>query len=302
MAINAASRTRRILWIAASVLGAMSLSCSPGTLPGAPSRVEFGGGGGRYDGRISYRRLGGNFILDESLQEMTLSLQLTTSDQFSASFRSPNSQGTLVGTLNGALNNGTFRATVLVSVNATQGTASSPGSPLASHGGAHACEGRGEAAGTFSGPNLTWTIGSITYTNCPGLTTSSQADARAVSPVPAPQPLRANVVITIGPSTTIRRGTCFDGSSGFPFVAEVAETAGVSVTFDRTIIVEERREGSPTVQTSQLDNPLTTLPGGERRRFAGCGTAPGTYQAFLTGRDANGNAVRAAAPLLTFVD
>lgn len=305
MAIQTARRITPVrLLIATVLLAAGAISCSPGSLPGSPSRIEFGGGGGRYEGRISYRRLGGNFVLDESLQQMTMSLSLNAADQFTANFRSANSTGSLTGTIDGALNSGTFSATVLVSVNATaQGSpASGPGNSTASHGGAHPCEGRGQATGSFNGPNITWTIGSITYTNCPGLNTSAAADAQAVSPVPAPQPRQANVVITISPSTTIRRGTCFDGSSGFPFVAEVVETAGVSVTFDRAITVEERREGSNTIQTSQLDNPLTTLPGGERRRFAGCGIAPGTYQAFVTGRDANGNAVRAATPLLTFID
>ena len=34
-------------------------ACSPGTLPGTPSALTVGGGGGRYNGTITTRRIGG---------------------------------------------------------------------------------------------------------------------------------------------------------------------------------------------------------------------------------------------------
>ena len=290
--------------LAAALAAVTVASCSPGSLPGSPSPILSGGGGGRYDGTLSYRRLTGNVPIDESSQGMTMSLSLGGADQFSAQFvSSSGSRGSLQGQLNGALNNGTFQATILVSVPITGGVAPlSSGalafSPLADTG--PMCQGRGEATGSFNGLNFTWTIGTITYSNCQ-LLTSSQAAATAASPIPQTQPAastRANVVITIYPSTTISRGTCSDGKSGFPFTVEIAETAGVAVTLDDTVIVEQRR--GQVVTTERDNNPLTSLGAGEKRRYAGCGLASGTYQVFFTGKDARGNSIRFSSPLITF--
>ncbi len=293
--------------ILAAALAAVSVaSCSPGSLPGSPSPILSGGGGGRYDGTVSYRRLSGNTSIDESNQRMTMSLSLSASDQFTAQFNSSSgSRGSLQGRLNGALNNGTFQATILVSIPIAGGTASSITSrpfrllPLADSG--PVCEGRGEATGSFNGLNFTWTIGTITYSNC-ALVTSSQAAATAVSPIPQAQPAgsaRANVVITILPSTTLSRGTCPDGRSGYPFTVEIAETAGVAVTLDDTVIVEQRR-GGQVVSVDREDNPFTSLAAGEKRRYSACNQDPGTYQAFFTGKDSHGNSIRFSSPLITF--
>jgi hypothetical protein len=289
-----------------ALIAAVSVaSCSPGSLPGSPSPILTSGGGGRYDGTMSYRRLGGNVAIDESNQRMTMSLTLGASDQFTAQFdSSAGSRGSLQGRLNGALNSGTFQATILVTIPATGVASSIPFGlfafrPFADTG--NTCEGRGEATGSFSGLNLTWTIGTITYSNCT-LLTSAQAAATAVSPIPqtqSPGATRANVVITIFPSTTITRGSCPDGKSGFPFTVEIAETAGVAVTLDDTIIVEQRR-GGQVVSTDREDNPFTTIAAGEKRRWSACSQDSGTYQAFFSGKDAHGNSMRFSSPLITF--
>ena len=291
--------------LAAALVAISVASCSPGSLPGSPSSILTGGGGGRYDGTMSYRRLGGNVLIDESNQRMTMALSLGASDQFTAQFDSSSgSRGSFQGRINGALNNGTFQATILVSIPATGVGSPIPFGPFTFRPFADAgnlCEGRGEATGSFSGLNFSWTVGTITYSNC-ALLTSAQAAATAVSPIPQTQPAasaRANVVITIYPSTTIRRGTCPDGKSGFPFTVEIAETAGVAVTLDDTLIVEQRR-GGQVVSTEREDNPLTSLGAGQRRRYAACSEDTGTYQAFFTGKDAHGNSIRFSTPLITF--
>jgi hypothetical protein len=46
--------------------------------------------------------------------------------------------------------------------------------------------------------------------------------------------------------------------------------------------------------------PFTDLPGGTRRTYSVCSLAPGTYQAFINGRDAGGTRIQAASPLVTF--
>ena len=94
-------------------------------------------------------------------------------------------------------------------------------------------------------------------------------------------------------------GSCGSGA-GYPFTVEIAESAGVAVTFDTRFAVEERRNfGAPS--TSELDMPFTSLPGGERRRYSVCSPATGTYQAFFSGADANGNRFRVSSPIVTFM-
>lgn len=294
-----AARAGRLLTLLTGA--ATALSCSPGSLPGlpgSPSPISVGGGGGRYDGTISYRRLGGAFVIDESQQRMALSLVLNATDQISGQFTAGGSTGSLQGTVNGALNNGTFVATILVNVSAeTPAVSAASALPTFRPRADVTCEGRGEATGSLSGPNITWTIGAIEYTNCAGLRTSSQANATAVSPIPQ-RPSRANVVLTVYPGAIIRAGTCPNGTRGYPFSVEVAETAGIAVTFNDTIEVVERR-GSETI-TSNVDSPLTSLPAGGRRLYTACGTTVGTYQVFFTGTDANGNRLRVASPVITF--
>lgn len=287
--------------LAAVAVASVIAACSPGSLPGSPSRIEFGGGGGRYDGTLSYRRIGGDFLINESPQSMSMSLVLAAADQFTAQFQTAaGSTGSLQGLLTGALNNGTFRATLLATVPADSpvGTLGLGPQEFFRPRAAVTCEGRGEVTGSFSGLNVTWTIGAINYTNC-RLITSSEAQATAVSPIPQAPPNRANVVLTIFPATTIRQGTCPNGRSGFPFTVEIAETNGVRVTLADTILVEEQR-GAQVVRTERVDNPFTTLQGGEKRRYSACSPFSGTYQAFFSGRDANGNTVRFSSPVITF--
>ena len=291
--------------LAAALAAICVASCSPGSLPGSPSPILSGGGGGRYDGTVSYRRIGGNALIDESSQRMTMSLALSGADQFTAQFDSSGgSRGSVQGRLVGALNNGTFQATILVTVPITAGAAAIASAPFAFRPLADTgpvCEGRGEATGSFNGLNFTWTIGTITYSNC-SLVTSSQAAATAVSPIPqtqTPAATRANVVITIYPGTTLSRGTCPDGKSGYAFTVEIAETAGVAVTLDDTVIVEERR-GGQVVSAHREDYPFPSLGAGEKRRYSGCNQDPGTYQVFFTGKDARGNSIRFSSPLITF--
>ena len=260
--------------------------CSPGTLPGTPSALTVGGGGARYNGTITTRRLGGGYTINELSQALTLSLTVRGADQISGRIDSTGNTGTLTGTLTGNLAAGSFQATMLVSTSAQQGATPTT------------CEGRGTVTGTLSGVNLTLTSTSVTYDNCPGLTTSSQAQAVAVSPIPGASVDRANVVISILGGTRVAAGTCAVGVPGFPFTVEISETAGVNVTLDPQFVAEERRS-TGVVSINTIDMPFTDLTGGTRRTYAVCSLVSGTYQAFFSGTDANGNRIRAASPLVS---
>jgi hypothetical protein len=265
---------------------AAAAACSPGTLPGNPSELTVGGGGARYNGTITTRRVGGNYTLNEAGQALTLSLTLRSTEQMFGRIDSAGSFGTLTGTITGNLASGSFQATILIPTVAQQG------------GTTTTCEGRGDVTGTLSGVNLTWTSPSLTYDNCPGLTTSSQAQAVAVSPIPGAAINRANVVISIVGGTRVAPGLCPGGIPGFPFTVEIAETAGVNVTLDKTFTAEERRT-TGTVSVTTVDMPFTDLLGGTRRTYGACSLVAGTYQAFISGIDAIGNRMRAASPLVT---
>jgi hypothetical protein len=260
--------------------------CSPGTLPGTPSALTVGGGGGRYDGTITTRRLGGGYTINELAQALRLSLTVRGTDQISGRIESAGNTGTLTGTLTGNLAAGSFQATMLISTSAQQGAASTT------------CDGRGTVTGTLSGVNLTLTSQTVTYDNCPGLTTSSQAQAIATSPIPGAPVDRANVVLSILGGTRVAAGTCAAGIPGFPFTVEIAETAGLDVTLDPQFVAEERRS-TGVVSVNTIDMPFTDLPGGTRRTYAACSLVSGTYQAFVSGTDANGNRIRAASPLVS---
>jgi len=278
--------TMREIVVAAAVLAGVA-ACSPGTLPGSPTPILSGGGGARYNGSIVYRRLAGNFAITEASQTINLSLVVRDANQIVGRFESGNGTGTISGQLTGDLANGTLDATMLVLTTATQVM------------GQTVCEGRGQIAGRMSGRDLTFSTPSITYDNCPGLTVTSQAQAIAVSPIPGEFGSLANVVITVLGGTTVPRGTCAGGGAGFPFTVEMAETSGVNVTFDSRFVVEERRNFGVATSTS-LDMPFTALDGGSRRTYGACSPVPGTYQAFFSGSDANGNRIRVASPVVTF--
>jgi hypothetical protein len=260
-------------------------ACSPGTLPGSPSPIAVGGGGARYNGTITYRRLAGNYTVSESAQPLSLSLVMRGADQISGRFEAGQSTGTLTGIVSGNLAGGTFQATALVINTATMG------------GTTTSCEGRGQVTGSLSGVTLTWSAGSITYDNCPGLSTTTQVQAVAVSPIPGGSGRNANLSITILGNTTVVRSTC-GGLPGYPFTIEIAETAGIDVTLDPTFLVEERRNfGAVSITT--LDMPFTDVDGGSRRTYNACSPVAGTYQAFFSGTDANGNRIRVASPIVT---
>ena len=276
---------RHILVTALVTAALAAAACSPGTLPGSPSPVLVGGGGGRYNGSITYRRLGGNYTISEASQRLDLSLVLRDVNQITGRFDTGESTGTVQGVLRGDMANGTLDATVLVQTTVRQG-------------GGGTCEGRGQIIVTLAGVNLSWTGGSITYDNCPGLTVSSEARAVAVSPIPDLSGARANVVITVAGGAVVPRGTCGTGGAGYPFTVEMSETVGVNVSFDSTFRVEERR-GSGSTSSTQLDMPFFSLNGGSRRTYGACSPVPGTYQAFFSGTDANGNRIRVASPIIT---
>jgi hypothetical protein len=280
-------------WMPVALLGALAVltgavACSPGSLPGEPSPILVAGGGGRYNGTIIYRRLAGNYTVggDMATQPLSLSLVLRAASEMTGRFESSQSSGTIAGVLNGSLASGTFQATVLVLTPASQG------------GVASMCEGRGDITATLAGVNLSWNGGTITYPNCPDLSTTSQAQAIAISPIPGPAGNRANVVVTVLPGASIARGTCSSGVSGFPFTVELIETSGVEVIFDSSFFVEERRT-TGAMSTARVDMPFTELSAGGRRTYSACSTNPGTYQAFFTGNDANGNRVLASSPIVT---
>lgn len=292
MSTKSVARRWTLAWLVkATAVIAVTTACSPGTLPGSPSPLTTGGGGGRYNGQVTYRRIGvSGFTITETAQALNLSIALREAGQMSGRFESGESSGTLQGVLTGELGSGNFTATILLSSLARS-----------SSGAATTCEGQGQAAGILAGRNLTWTVGTISYTNCPGLSTSSQAQAVAVSPIPGEFRGRANVVLTVLGGTNIRRGTCAGGTAGYPFTVEIMETSGINVTFDPTFLVEEHRNfaGAPTFTV--LDMPFTELQGGNRRQYGGCSLTPGTYQAFFSGSDVNGNRVRVGSPTVTFV-
>ena len=269
------------------VMAAAAAACSPGTLPGSPSPILVGGGGGKYNGSITYRRLGGNYAITEAAQSLTLSLALRDVNQIVGRFDSGESSGTVQGVLSGDMSNGSFDATVLIVTAARQGGTTS------------SCEGRGQITGILSGLTVTWTAGSIAYDNCPGLAISSQAQAVAVSPIPDLSPARGNLVITVLGGATVRRGTCPSGIAGFPFTVEMSETAGVNISFDSQFRIEQR--GSGAVSSTELDMPFASINGGTRRTYVACSPVAGTYQAFFSGTDARGNRVRVASPVVTLV-
>ena len=278
------TRTRAASFLALALIA--SAACSPGTLPGTPSAVTVGGGGARYNGTLTTRRLGGGYTINELAQTLTLSLTVRGTDQISGRIEASGNTGTLTGTLTGNLATGSFQATMLISTSAQQGTT------------ATTCDGRGTVTGTLSGVNLTLTSTSVTYDNCPGLTTSSQAQAVAVSPIPGAPVNRANVIISIIGGTHVAAGTCAAGIPGFPFTVEIAETAGIDVTLDSQFVAEERRNNG-VVSINTLDMPFTDLGGGTRRTYGACSLVAGTYQAFISGTDANGNRIRTASPLVS---
>jgi hypothetical protein len=129
---------------------------------------------------------------------------------------------------------------------------------------------------------------------------TSDAQALAVSPIPGNIGNSANVVITVLGGANVPRGTCGDGTSGYPFTVEMAETRGVDVTLDSTFVVEQRRNFGG-VSSGTLDMPFTDLPGGSRRTYSVCNPVTGTYQAFFSGVDANGNRIRITSPVVTFL-
>ena len=263
--------------------------CSPGTLPGTPTPVLVGGGGARYDGTVTVRRVGGNYTLNEALQRLSLALVMRGDGQISGRFDAGGSSGTVSGNVQGNLAAGTMNATLLIVTPAQQG------------GTAMTCEGRGDVTAILSSVNLTWIANQIVYDNCPGLSTASQAQAFAVSPIPGTlgSSARANLVISVVEGITIRRSTCADGAAGYPFTVEITETAGVNISFDPTFVVEERPNFG-AVFTTVHDVPFTGMDGGSKRSYATCSRAPGTYQAFFSGTDAGANRLRAASPLVTF--
>jgi hypothetical protein len=262
-------------------------ACSPGTLPESPSVVSVGGGGARYNGTMTTRRIAGNYSIVEGTQTLSLSLTIRGTDQIQGRIDSGGNAGSLTGTITGNLASGSFQATLLIVTPAQQG------------GAAISCEGRGDVTGTLAGLNLTLTATSVTYGNCPGLTTSSQAQAVAVSPIPGSTPNRANVVISVIGSTHVAAGTCPSGAQGFPFTVEIAETNGINVTLDSTFVAEETHGGGGKTTTTS-DMPFTDLLGGTRRTFNVCSLTAGTYQSFISGTDAGGTRIQAASPVVTF--
>lgn len=284
VSIQSVARRRAAQAALAVVVLAGAMGCSQGILPGAPSPISIGGGGGRYNGTVIYRRARpAIYSVTESAQTLSLSLTMQGVNQIFGRFQSGESSGTLSGTVNGTLASGTFEATVLVSSAAQQA------------GARVTCDGRGQINGAFNGVTVTWGSGGIVYENCPGLEVTSNAQAVAVSPIPGELGNLANVVITILGGSTVMRSTCPGGVPGYPFTVEMAERAGIDVTFDPTFTAEDASR-NPTV----LDMPFIDLPGGGRRTYSVCSPASGTYQAFFNGTDANGNRVRVSSPVVTF--
>jgi hypothetical protein len=274
--------------LALLTLAASSSGCSRGALPGSPSPVNAVGGAARYRGTLTYTRVTGGYVVEPPRQGLDLSIVLGATDQLSGRFEADGSTGSLQGVIQGGLSSGTFSATLLVS---TQVTGSAGGS---------LCEGSGQVTGEFIGRDVTWRTDGVTYDNCPGLVAQSQADAEAISPVPGTYPGRANVVVTVLPSTSVQRGTCPSGPPGWPFTVVASETSGIDVQLDQTFTVEER-SASGVPSRSVVETPFRSLAGGGQREYQVCAPASGTYQAFFSGNDTRGNRARFASPVITLV-
>lgn len=262
--------------------------CSRGALPGSPTPANAVGGAARYRGTLTYTRLTGGFVVDPPRQRLDLSMVLGATDQLAGRFEAEGSTGSLQGVIQGTLSAGSFTATLLVS---TQ---------VSGSGGGRLCEGTGQVSGEFTGRDVTWRASDVIYDNCPGLVAQSEADAEAFSPVPGTYPGRANVVVTVRPSPSVVRGTCGNGSQGWPFTVVAAETGGIDVQLDQTFTVEER-SASGVPSRSVVETPFRSLAGGGQREYAVCAPSAGTYQAFFSGNDVRGNRVRFASPLITLL-
>jgi hypothetical protein len=284
-------RTSTSCRLAIVLLTGFAASCARGSLPASPSALTAGGGG-RYNGTMTFQRQTGTLQVDGSVRPLDMSVIVANLTQLSGRFTAGNASGTLQGTLAGNLLSGTFQGTTLVSVAATEGTT------------VRTCDGRGDMTGTFNGLNVNWQITRTTYDNCAGLNVTSAGQAVSISPVPETQTAHANVVVTVEPGNTITGGAACPGSAsskGWRFTVIVAETAGVSVTLDSTFIGEQRIPGSTAVSSTTLDTPFRTLDGGSRRTYEGCSPQSGTYQAFFGGVDATGTKVRFFSPLVTLL-
>ena len=286
--LRAYSFSRLVLTTVVVLLAASAFRCSRGSLPGSPSPLGAAGGAARYDGTLTYRRLSGGFQIDTVTRRLDMSLVLGTGDQLSGRFEAGETRGTLQAALDGTMSSGRFQGTILISTPASAGGATS------------VCEGAGRVSGDFSGRNVTWDAGDIAYDNCPGLVVGSQAQATAVSPVPGGFSGRADVVVSVLPSASVRRSSCPSGAPGWPFTVLAAETAGIDVQVENTFVVEERPIAGPPTRTT-VNTPFTTLAGGARREYQVCAPAAGTYQAFFSGSDARGNRIRFASPLVNLV-
>jgi hypothetical protein len=285
--LNTHGGSRWAACLALLTLVAPAYHCSSGALPGSPTPLNSVGGAARYRGTLTYSRLSGGFVVEPPRQRLDLSMVLGATDQLSGRFEAEGSTGSLQGVIQGTLSSGTFTATLLV---ATQVTSPS---------GARLCEGAGQVSGEFAGRDVTWRASDVTYDNCPGLVAQSEADAEAFSPIPGTYGARANVAVTVLPSTSVTRRSCA-GSSGWPFTVVASETSGVDVQLDETFTVEERSaSGVPT--RSVVETPFRSLGGGGQREYGVCAPSAGTYQAFFSGNDARGNRVRFASPLITLV-
>lgn len=267
-------------------------SCARGSLPASPTAFTAGGGG-RYNGTMTFQRQAGTLQVDGSVRPLDMSVVVANLTQLSGHFAAGNASGTLQGTLAGNLLSGSFQGTTLLSVAVTEGTTQ------------RTCDGRGDMSGTFNGLRVDWQITRTTYANCAGLNVTSAGQGVSISPIPEALTAHANVVVTVEPGNTIPAGAACAGTSatskGWRFTVIVAETAGVSVTLDSTFIGEQRTPGSSVPTSTTLDTPFRTLEGGSRRTYDGCSPQAGTYQAFFSGVDATGTRVRFVSPLVTLL-
>ena len=288
MKSNGQARSRWIALVVLLTVAGSGYHCSRGALPGSPSPLNAVGGAARYRGTLTYTRVSGGFEIAPPRPRLDLSFVLGGTDQLSGRFEAEGSTGSVQAVIDGTLSAGSFAGTLLVST------------PVTSAGGTNVCEGAGQVSGRFSGRDVTWRASDITYDNCPGLVVRSDVEAEAFSPVPGTYAGRANVVVSVLPSTSVSRGTCASGAAGWSFTVVAAENAGIDVQLDDRFTVEERSAtGVPT--RSVVDTPFRSLAGGGQREYQVCAPAAGTYQAFFGGIDGRGNRVRFASPLVTLV-
>ena len=159
------------------------------------------------------------------------------------------------------------------------------------------CEGRGQVTGTLSGVNLTLTSTSMTYDNCPGPDDQLAGAGGRRQPDSGSAGNRANVLDLDPRRHARRRRHVRERLPGF----SVHRGDCRNRRHQRHARPDVRRRRAPRHRCRVRQHARHAVygpAGGSRRTYGACSPVAGTYQAFFSGTDANGNRIRAASPLV----